>query len=403
MYAHPKDLVSTLSYDFTDYVRTIIPRAGSDKKFYCLTHTETDLSLGERPPISVNVCLSAILKESLNDINLELGYSDDLIALGAGYEPGVYLALDGMPTGICLAKWAEKKGNTYLRYYVIVDCSLAISNELDSGRKGITSYRAELISELAFRLRDTCIDNSNKFHSYATSDLTCENDDMDTRGLFDGEPDDFKSRVMKAKQKENGERTDKIAKFVAENTSLIHTPTNEEEVRTLFHELLAKGIIKGYKTVFDAANRSTYDAAFDYKLDVIEDNARPNDKNGLTKQIVSLCKKKGITLIDSSIWSNRCKHKTEKVLCVEFKDSLNALMNDILDMKSSKNPEDIDLVITWDYEISKEYSQKCTYTKDDNPNTVFLHSVTNELKITNPRGTSMFCICLKKVIENILS
>lgn len=402
-YAHPKDLVGdTLSFDFTDYVKNELTRAGHDKKFYCLTNIKPDVTIGEKPAITVSVCMSAILKDSLNLINDNLGYDEAMIASGAGYEPGVYLSLNGMPTGIRIANWGDKKGGTYLRYYVIADCSLEVGNELDSGRKGITEYRATQISDYAFSMKDDTIDTSDKFHSYATSELTSERDDRDTRDLFDDEPDDFTKRVIKARTAQKEQDSDPIAQYVIANSSLLHIPDNEEEVRTLFHELLARGIIKGYKTVFDAANRSTYDAALDYCIAVDENNAKGKDPNGYAENILNTCIRKKIPYIDFEIWGKRCKHKAEQVLCAEFKYGLDDLLNDILDIKSTKNPEEIDLVIAWDYSISNEFSQKCTYQNDDSPKSSIYHSVTNDLKITNPRGTNLQCICLKKVIENIL-
>lgn len=48
----------------------------------------------EKSAIIVSVCMSAILKDSLNLINDTLGYDEAMIASGAGYEPGVYLSSD---------------------------------------------------------------------------------------------------------------------------------------------------------------------------------------------------------------------------------------------------------------------------------------------------------------------
>ena len=405
-YDHPKDRVEKEnSYDFEYYVNDKLPEAGADKKFYCLTNTKIDVPIGEKNPINVSVCISAILKESLNSINDDLNYDKAMIKSGAGYTPGVYLSIDGMPTGIRIGNWVEEKGANYLRYYVIVDCSLAISNELDSGRKGISQYRANQISDFAFSLKDAKIYNSDKFHAYAISELTSRVDDKGLSDLFceEEEANDFSKRVKRAKSAKEEQEKDPVAQFVINNSSLIHVPDNEEEVRTLFHELLAKGIIKGYKTVFDAANRSVYDSALDYYIDVDEQNSNLKDPNGYSESVLSFLQTNKVKKIDFNTWKKRCKHSKEQVLCTEFKYGLNDLLYDLLKINSSKLSNEIDIVITWDYSIADELKKECQYTNIVSPKDNCFHSVTNKLKITNPDSTTFYCICLKKVIENILN
>lgn len=411
MFAHPKDfpIVNQLSYEFSDYVTNVLTKTGIDNKCYCLNYSKIAKQIGEKNPITVDIYLSAIFKKSLSDINTDdLGYNKEFLSAGGGYSSGVYLAIDGMPTGIRIDNW-DKKGNFNLRYYAIVDCELSVSDELDSGRKGISAYRASQISDYIYDMRDDRITQSDgtpigdKFSTY-TRNLTSLSDDNDIDDLFNDEENDFEYRVEQARQQIQNDIDSypDLVKFISDNTSLKHCPHNEEEVRTLFHELIAKGFIHGYSTLFDAANRSVYDTALEYNLEVNENTSQPGNKNGISHDIMLSCTKTKRKNLDLHFLRKRCKHHAENVLCTEYKFGLNELFYDILKPETSKRPTEMDIVICWDYTISPEMNSKCTYTIEEPRRNNPFFGVTHILRIINPDTTGINCICLKRFIEKIL-
>lgn len=396
-FAHPKDnnTIKSRSYSFQEYVKEICVKAGSNKDFYCLTNYYPKATIGERNPLTADICLSAIYRGTISDINQSIG-------MEGLYAPGVYLSIMGMPTGIKIADWSlDRGGAAYQRYYAVVDCGLSIGEELDSGRKGITAYRANQISDFVFERLSDKIDDSDKFSTFAVRNLTATSDDKDLDELFDEDVDDFSKRIEHIKEIIEADKDRPITKFIKKNTTLLHEPTNEEEVRTLFHEMLACKYIKGYTTIFDAANRSTYDSAMDYQLVVSDEVSANSDPNGISQIVIEKSKKKGVSVINNVQWGRLVKHSGDKALCVEYKYLLGDLLNDLLKKDSSKDPEKIDIVIAWDDSDLGKYTERCVFTNMD-PNKTVFYGATSELCVTSPRPAKMICICLKKVIERII-
>jgi Histidine kinase-, DNA gyrase B-, and HSP90-like ATPase len=116
-----------------------------------------DLQIGERNPLNVRVLISATSKSLINQYNEGLQFDHENSDYAV--EHGVWLAINGMPTSICLDPFDH---STYLPYTVIVDVKdKSLRKELDAGRKGISDYRRKQIAEKTLEIL-----RQNKFITY---------------------------------------------------------------------------------------------------------------------------------------------------------------------------------------------------------------------------------------------
>lgn len=407
-YYHPKDHkdIKYLAYEFSNYVLVEKSKAGFDGKFYALSYAKNDQKIGLRAPyINADLHLTAISSSRLSSLNETLELDQEL--RDAGFSYGVHLSIDGMPTGIRIDDW-DNKGATNRRYFVIADCDLSIGEELDAGRKGISYTRAQQISNQALEMRHEQVKDKegksvgDKFNAYASKELLIGEPPIIGLGLGESETDDFEERVKQSKldvAEDKNMYPDRL-EFVRKNSSLMRLPRNEEEVRTLFHELLAKNIIKGYKTIYDASSRAEYDAALGYQLELVEENIEPNDILGIAQRHANpLIRKKVEYLKYENVY--RDLKLTEFGLCTEFKFSLDNLMYDITRADTSKCSKKLDLVIVWDHNISSTYSEYYTISPILMGSRIW-HGSTHRLSILSPEATNIICISLSNIIDQLL-
>lgn len=157
-----------------------------------------------------------------------------------------------MPTGIRLDSW-DKKGGSYKRYYVIVDCNMEISNTLDSGRKGITSHYARLIDQKVQELINTTrIGDSDTFASYSSRDLSIGRGSIPSDLGNNSFLNDVNSSIGKISEDESSNIM--LVNKIREYSSLCGFPHSEQEVIILFYSLLINKIIKGYRTIYQAGS-----------------------------------------------------------------------------------------------------------------------------------------------------
>lgn len=408
-YYHPKDHeeVSDMSYEFTKYVLEEKHKAGFLGKFKALNFAREDQIIGQRPPfISTDIHLTSISSTNLGWINENIGFVEDLS--DAGFSYGVHLSIDGMPTGIRIDDW-DTKGSSNKRYFAIVDANLDLSDELDSGRKGISYTRAKQISDKVLDLRYEKVKDAqnnftgDKFLYYANKELLI-GDPLVITGMIgeNGSGDDFENRVNESLddiKKDRNLNKEKL-EYLQNNFSIQRFPRNEEEVRSLFHEMLAKNIIKGYKTIYDASTRADYDTALDYNIDLLEDNLEPEDPLGISKSHYNSLGRRGVKVLNYSNLYKPLKMNSIAI-CTEFKYSLNSFMYDISRASTSKCINKLDLLIIWDSNISNTYSEQYTIAPIYD-NQRLLHGTTHRLNISEPEATNILCISLSEIIDKLM-
>ncbi|MBE9117697.1 ATP-binding protein [Lusitaniella coriacea LEGE 07157] len=125
-----------------------IPRNPRDqaRKAILIEEKIDEVKIGERNPLTARFYIAATSKSHINT------YNEKLKSTGEDYqiEHGLWLAICGMPTGICLDAFEH---SNYLPYTVVVDIlDKSLRNDLDAGRKGISDYRTKQIVKKAFEL-----------------------------------------------------------------------------------------------------------------------------------------------------------------------------------------------------------------------------------------------------------
>lgn len=392
-YYHPKDhdQIEFLSFSFDEYFDEY-KKPDFDKDFRALYHTVNDVTVGTQNPIECDFAICAVASSRLSDIESSMGLSE-IESSDIGITYGVHLAIDGMPLGLRVDNWDSKGGNIK-RYYVVINAELDVSNQLDSGRKGISRYYGRLISDKALDLISSeAIDGSEPFASYASSHLD------HGRGRSPGglPPQDFSTKVQDVR--ENGsDQDDDEKEVISEVSNLIYLPTNEQEVVALFYQMLSKEIIKGYKTVYNAGSSSVYDAAFEYEIECSDDNSYPGDELGIGRVMVEDLDSMGLDSYRHEDHYQRTTYHPE--LCVEFKQSVGGLLDEVINRpsRSNKDINAIDLLVCWDESIPSSIPQT-SYTLDpkNNDRRIF-HGTTHSLGITNPERTDIPCIVLRDVL-----
>lgn len=400
-YYHPKehDEFSTRSYSFEQYMAERM-RVGFDGNFRCLYFRELERQIGARAPILCDFHVSAMSSTRLGHLNQNLGLEGPGLD-EAALSYGVHLAITGMPTGIRVDDWGNG-GHELKRYFVVADASASVSGELDAGRKGISGTRAQQISDEAKKLRHHTIEtpqgSSDRFSSYSSKHL----DWGATERIFD-EHNDFESRVelasglIKEHKAADPELLDKLVSI----SSLEHFPNSEEEVRVLFHELLARNKIKGYRTFYASGSRALYDSALTYQLELMDRNLYPQDPLGFSRTLaVDIQRARNIKEYDHAKFYNRMRMQHPQ-LCVEFKPSFDDFLEEVVvrPARSSKRASEIDLLVVWSDEISASVPQDSYTVASQSGDHRYLHSVTHRLSLISPEATEVQCIVLKNVLR----
>ncbi|MCU4923929.1 ATP-binding protein [Bacillus cereus] len=270
----------------------------------------TNVSVGIINPLSVNIYIAETSKVHLGTYNDKLPNNDQYEKLLV--KNGIWLSIDGLPTGICLDPLSH---GSYLPFTVIVDVideNKEVKNELDSGRKGITEYRASQIVTVVKKLL-----KEKNFIDYREYVLG-----VDTRVNTDG---------YDAKR----ELRNKLANKQHFDIDLVHQyfpVENEQEVITLFTELISRGLLPGYypKVI---SGFDVYDGLYDYKTDFPSEILLPKDPLGISESV-----------------KNR-QASLDREIVIEYKKNLSGIFRDLKEVK--KRLQDIDILVCWSVEYEK--------------------------------------------------
>lgn len=392
-YYHPKEHneVSVLAYDMYNYVENL-KRASFKRDFRALYHPVPDQRVGTLREIKFDVALCAVSSTRLANIESKLRLNKiETTDVNLCY--GIHLAINGMPTGLRIDDWDER-GNWLKRYFVIVDAELGFSDQLDSGRKGISRHFAKLISDKVLKLiSETRVNDSDTFAHYALAH-------MDTgrvvgRDIYE---DDFYTILENIDEQKGSYDTQEriLLKKIKKYSSLERLPSTELEVIALYYHLTDRGIIKGYTTQY-LSSIATYDAGMLYSLELTTDNLAPENPLGIAKVFYEKERSKG-----RSVFNVACYRRNRPELCIEFKKSIGNFLEEIRG-KTAKEPDIIDILICWDDSIPSSV-QATSYTLDpiDDTQRQF-YGTTHRLGLIGAEGgnTEVDCIVLRDVLNNL--
>lgn len=275
-----------------------------------------NVDIGIRNSLNSRMYIAATSKNVLNQYNSEILKLENEDIENTYAQNGIWLCIDGLPTGICIDRFERPN---FLPYTCIVDIDgKKIRNELDSGRKGITSYRVDQIKLVVKeKLREL------KFIEYRRYIIGATNKIQDP--TYD--PKIALNKILNNK------------KEYITDLNMKYSISNEQEVICLFTELIAIEKLRGYSLKV-ISSREVYDGLYKYTLEYDEKYKLPNDELGISKKIYNE-------------YGNFSKD-----IIIEFKYKLRSLFDDIRMRK--KNISDIDIIVCWDveYDNVNEFAEK---------------------------------------------
>jgi hypothetical protein len=332
------------------------------RKAVLLEEKLDNIKIGKRNPLHARIFISATSKSHINLFNERFKNKDeDDVPYDFELEHGLWLAICGMPTGVCLDPFEH---SNYLPYTVIVDIKdISVRKELDAGRKGISSYRMKQISSKVLEILKE--KNFIKYRRY----IVGGSDSRITNPLYDP-------------KKELSDKLKEKKWFDSKLTQKYLPPLEEQEIISLFVELVATNIIKGYflKVI---SGYQVYDGLYEYHLEQKEEvEYSENNRLGIHRNIF-----------------NANGGSLKKEILLEFKKDLDLIYRDINTNK--KDISQIDVLVCWDVKfenkgkIQKEKGD--ILMEKDVTNNVF-YGVTHQLIVAG-RQQSLPIIELKKVLE----
>jgi hypothetical protein len=166
------------------------------------------------------------------------------------------------------------------------------------------------------------------------------------------------------------------------SVSITSEPTREQDVISLFNQLIAGGVIRGIK-IMSTNERFTYDGMYRAHFDEPSENHEYGaEKNPLGVGMEIIEEHKGFT-------------SNPKIL--EYKFSLDGLIENI--EEGSKNSNDINLVVVW--KTGQDYKGNYTITSlldEDNLADRQYHGVTHVMTNVNTGQKEMDLIVLNELI-----
>jgi hypothetical protein len=319
-----------------------------------------EIEIGSKNPLSARIFISATSKNFINEFNKR--FNNNVISTNFEIEHGCWLAINGMPTGICIHPFDH---SNYFPYTVIVDVKdNSIRTELDSGRKGISHYRMKQISDKIFEILKER--NYIKYRRYIV--------EGDTRTRI-SDPFYIPSEKL-------NDRLGEKRYFESSLTQKYLPPLEEQEVLSLFIEIVAKNHLKGYELKI-LSGYQVYDGLYHYNLTESQDVCYSNDNQlGIHKAI--------FTTHGSSL---------RKDILIEFKKNLRDIYPDIDNNKKDANH--IDILVCWDVDFdnkNKLQKEKGDILMERDVMRNVFYGVTHNLIIIG-RQQALPIIELKKVLE----
>lgn len=318
------------------------------------------IEIGIRNPIHARIFISATSKSHISQFN-ENFRNEDGISSDFQLEHGLWLAICGMPIGVCLDPFQQ---SNYLPYTVIVDIKdMSIRKELDAGRKGISAYRMKQIADKILEVLKER--NFIKYRRY----IVGGGDSRISNPLYDPKQE----LGIKFKQKKW---------FDSILTHKYFPPFEEQEVISIFVEMVSQKILRGYFLKV-LSGYQVYDGLYEYHLEQNEEvEYSENNKLGVYRNIF-----------------NANGGSLKKDILLEFKKELNTIYKDIDTNK--KDISHIDILVVWT--VNFENKDKLQKDKGDILNekdvtTNVFHGVTHQLFIGS-RQQPLPIIELKRILE----
>ena len=335
-----------------------------------LNRYELEIIDRHKPIIILSYVYSTSVWKSLNE---SFGLDDDNPVIHGG----IQLAADNMPQGdliqIPLTKNIGRQKQAHFVFH-FENC------EADMGRKKFQKSIEDFAKDISRKI----LDNPIRKYAHNLKRSSGEAHDIGRQNKID----EWTKQMLKHEE-EKPLLLNNPNFFVPVNQiSITSEPSREQEVISLFNQLLAGGVIRGI-SLLSTNEKSIYDGLFRFMIKPPHENLMYDETTnplGINKAVLD-------TLLDG---------KTSLVMepkVIEYKFSLDGLIEDI--DSHDKNIGDIRLVVAWEAgKLYKEsYSLKSLFVYE-NCDSRQIHGVTHELY--DERGQFIcFVILLKDLIQHL--
>ncbi len=237
----------------------------------------------------------------------------------------VHLAIDGMPCGVPIDSW-NNFGSHEQRYFAMLNTDLSFGQVLDAGRKTITKYYVDLLTE---KVVDAASDKNVFGGGASLYELSAQ----------------LHTKASTPLSRSPIEYIRKWLTFppLTGSRLLQNLPDDELGVYLLFGELVGRGLLPGYKLLY-VSGGATYDAALEYNADM-QDLANLNETAGGTCPLgigsaaVERYRRSG----RQYRYQNPATGQTH--LVAEFKVRAEELLREIQKRNSEKDMDHIDILV----------------------------------------------------------
>jgi len=342
------------------------------KRFRGIAYTPPAFKVGAYKPFEASSAIVVCGRTGLSKLAEEFGVTESLrdrIKLSTG----VHLALHGMPTGITIDDW-EGRGSFEQRFFVLVDADLVLSEQLDSGRKGISSY-------FVTRIVEQVLNHINaKSHGPTNESLRTFSRMMlepsSSGGVSGDLGEDAQTYVRNRKARPRHE---------LEGLAIPYAPVDENEVIALFFDLVGRGLLPGYRVHY-LSQYATYDGAFAFKVSLSENVLHPGHPLGLGDAARA-------RFDEGEKQYHWADTKGTSWFVVEFKPAVQDLVTD-----RKKRIDEVDVLVAWDADEDKLTTELDASFEKVQPSTRRLFGVTHRLSF---EGKECDCILLREVIHKL--
>jgi hypothetical protein len=291
----------------------------------------------------------------------------------------VHLAIDGMPCGVPVDSW-NNFGAHEQRYFAMVNAELAFGTVLDAGRKTITRYYVDTLTEKIVEMTKSRAYFSGQVSFYELSTQLHSRAAPPTRT-----PLDYLQRWAG------------YPPLGSPALLLNRVPDNELGTYCLFAELVGRGCVPGYKILY-LSGGAIYDAALQFELNLQNPRHLNSSAGGSTKFAVGQAlvqERRATREFPSFRWQNPATGQTH--LVTEFKVEAEELLRDVQKRRSDKQVQDVNLLVcvTFDEEAIRNLQGALVPVSDAARR---FSGVTHELSFA---GYTLQVICLRTIVEEL--
>lgn len=312
------------------------------------------------------------LAAALGQYDPRLGSSHRYLA----FTTDVHMSIDGMPSGVPIDNWTNF-GGFEQRYFCIIDAQKTFGSVLDAGRKTVTRHYVDLFVEKVVELTK----NGTFFNSVTFQQLAQQLNNR-TGASHPTPVADIVARWAAKPQ------------LASKSLLLSVLPDDELAVYLLFGELVGRGFLPGWKSLY-VSGTAVYDTAMEFRYDFANlafGNATAGGSClfGPGAGVKTRYPSSGMLWADSS--------GARKFLVVECKVEAQELLREVQKARSSKNFSEVDVLICMTLDPAAIKTLLGSVHKEP-PAARQLSGVTHILQWGNH---SIHVICLETVIADLV-